>query len=375
MRYLLWGVWLLTFPLYAQVTVAEDSIELKNKSLTLHQTLEGSAITALRLAENSTNPFAWQLPVSNQPVVNQGGYPFRGHFISVGTGGLPSAGEQRRGVRLYGEANAARWQLVDRQVTPSGSIVCRTAFKDTTEYLSVRRQITLDRDAPVLKITEEVTNGLPIGRAYNFLQHATFGGAFVDSHLLINSNAGPGFYQKGAYPRDHYDSLEAYAYAWPHGVLPDGPVDLRTTTARAKTYLSSHVFADSVTYGWAVAANPSRHLLVGYLWDVEEYPWLHVWQQYTHGKVSGRAIEFATVGAGLSFEELMKNDYRFFDRQSFEFIDTGETITKSYYLFAVEIPSDFQAVTKVSSKAKSIEISIKTTHGTVIESIRFTSLH
>ena len=373
MRGLLCGWCLLAYSAHAQVKVYADSVVLRNPTLEVHQTLQGPGLTALLLANRPVNPFAWRLPVEDQPSSNRAGYDFRGHFVSVGTWGAPTAGQQRAGVRLYGDINATHGQVEEPRSDGPGRY-CRLWFEEGVEQLSVRRELELDRQAPVLRVTEHVTNHLPVGRPYNLLQHATFGGEFVDRHLLVNTNAGRGFYQKGQYPRASYDSLEATAYHWPRGQLAGDTVDLRYTGQLSKTYLSSHVFSDTLIHGWAVAANPQKELLVGYWWSLADYPWLNVWQQYKQGKVRGRALEFATCGLGVSFQELIEEDHRFFDRLSFEFIDAGETITKSYYLFAQKIPRDFRQMKQVRRRGNTLELSFETPQGTVTQRIVLKSL-
>lgn len=373
MKYLIYSYCLLVGSASAQITAYSDSIVMKNETLEIHQTLNGSGITALLLEDNPVNPLDWRLPVAEQPRINAPGYDFRGHFISVGTWGMPTEGEQRSGLHLYGDANADRWKRL--RSTDTDSLYCSLLLESTAERLSVRREIWLDREAPVLKVTEHVTNHLPIGRPYNFLQHATFGGKFVDRHLLINTNADRGFYQKGQYPRQDYQRLEESAFAWPHGKFPDGMIDLRKTDVKPKTYLTSHVFSDTLDYGWAVAVNPQQRLLVGYLWSLADYPWLNVWHQYKQGNIRGRAIEFATCGLGLSFQELMENNYRFYDRLSFEFIDAQETISKSYYLFACEVPKNFRSLKEIRKTKGFVELIVETSDQTISQKMKLSSLH
>lgn len=334
-----------------------DTVILENERIQLIQSLKGGAISAIRLKGNSLNPLDWSLPVCDQPDINKDGFPFQGHFISLGTWGMPTKGEQEAGIRLYGEATAQFWKIEKSAQDSLGYKSCSVGFESKIEGLSLIRSIILSKEAPLVKVEEKVTNDLPISRAYNFLQHPTFGGEFVSDKLLIDTNAGQGFYQKGSYPRVSYDSLEVNSFQWPNGIFPNGEIDLRTSGYGKKTYLTSHVFSEGISLGWVTAANPGKKLLVGYIWDAEEYPWLNVWHQAKNGKVIGRAIEFATCGLGLSFKELILNDYTYFGRNSFEFIDAKQEISKTYYMFIIEIPEDF--LRTISMQANDNEIVLK----------------
>ncbi|WP_430907869.1 hypothetical protein [Maribacter sp. 2-571] len=349
--FFLTGLSLVTSAQQRQSERVTDTIILDNGLLTIVQDLKGGAITALRLKDNALNPFDWTLDVAKQPEINKNGFPFQGHFISLGTWGMPTKGEQQAGIRLYGEANGTIWQL--DSISPH---YARTGFKGNIEKLDFERSLQLYANAPAVKVTETITNRHPIARMYNMLQHATFGGAFSDKNLILDSNAGAGIYQKGAYPRVSYDSLEQRSFRWPNGILPDGPIDLRTSGNRKKTYLTSHVFDSTDSLGWATAINAEKGLLVGYVWHTREYPWLNVWHQYRDGKQYGRALEFATCGLGLDFIRLASGDYRFYGQNSFEFIDAGQHRTKSYTLFAIAIPKEVTAVDTVTLHSNILDI-------------------
>ncbi|MGB5818448.1 MAG: hypothetical protein WBG90_03110, partial [Saonia sp.] len=142
-------------------------------------------------------------------------------------------------------------------------------------------------------------------------------------------------------------------------------VDLRKTGQIRNTYLTSHVFPENIKIGWATASNPDEKLMVGYAWETEEYPWLNIWHQFKEDKVKGRAIEFATCGLGLSFEDLITEDYSYFGNLSLEFIDARQTITKTYYMFVMEIPDDFLETTGLVFNEDRIIVTYLTEEGGV----------
>lgn len=340
-------------------------IVLKNGKVSLVQHKNGGAFTKFQLNNNAVNPLEWVLPIQNQPEVNRNGFDFEGHFICLGTWGLPTENEQKAGIRLYGEPTAQIWKLDSLKSDPNQNQICHTSFKSKIEGLSLKREVTLYKNEPLVRVIESLTNDLPIGRPYNFLQHATFGGQFVSENLVIHTNAGMGFYQKGNFLRDSYENLEATAFSWPIGRLAQDSIDLRKTGEIPSTFLTSHVFDKNTQLGWAASSNKIEKILVGYVWDTKEYPWLNIWHQYKDGKVAGRALEFATCGAGLSFEKLMTGDYLFFKTPSFEFIDAKETITKTYYMFTLPISEEFEEVKDISVSSIGVEIKFLNSKGQV----------
>ena len=182
---------------------------------------------------------------------------------------------------------------------------------------------------------------------------------FVDEQLRLATNASKGFLQKGAFPRKDYETVEDSAFTWPNGIIEKNSVDLKHTGIIKKTFLTSHLIDDKSSFGWAVAYNPAKETLVGYFWKKEEYTWLNIWQQANEkGQIVGRALEFATCGMGISFEEMMTEDRLFFGTPSLEFIDAGETIHKSYVLISANIPNELKEVTNISVNHNSNTIQI-----------------
>lgn len=335
-----------------------NSISLNNENVEFEMTLEGSAITKFKLLDQSVNPLDWKLPLHRLPSTNLGSFPFQGHFLSLGTWGMPSPGEQNAGLKFYGEVNTEVWKIEKELRKSASSQTVTTSVKSPIERLDVIRIVSLKNKSSVIEVSEKITNNLPIGRPYNILQHATMGGTFINQKTILNTNAGKGFYQNGDYTRNTYANLEDTSYQWPNATVPDGFIDLRLSNQVQKSFVSTHVFPKNETHGWATLVNKEAKLLIGYIWDRDNYPWLNIWHQYEEGMVKGRAIEFATCGIWQSFEYMMANDSRFFGQNSFEFIDAGETKLKSYKMFIMPIANEFTAVKHVEISESGIGITL-----------------
>ncbi len=334
------------------------SVSIKNDKIEFEMTLNGSAFTKFKLLDNPVNPLDWRLPKHRLPDTNKGSFLFQGHFLSLGTWGMPTEGEQKAGLKFYGEVNTEAWKIRQPLEKSKDEQTVITSVKSLVERLDVMRTIAVKDGSSVVKVTEEVTNNLPVGRPYNILQHATMGGQFINQKTILNTNAGKGFYQNAAYTRETYANIEATSYEWPNAVVPDGQIDLRLSNQVQKSFVSTHIFPKEATHGWATLVNVEEGLLIGYIWNKMDYPWLNIWHQYEEGEVKGRAIEFATCGIWQPFEYMMSTDSRFFGQNSFEFIDAGETKTKSYFMFLLKIENDFKAVEDIQVTADGIEVSV-----------------
>jgi hypothetical protein len=112
-------------------------------------------------------------------------------------------------------------------------------------------------------------------------------------------------------------------------------------------------------------------LFIGYMWDVLEYPWLHIWHGVRDGKVWAKGLEFATTGLGDNLTPELRATNTFFDRHHNLFIDAQSSVTKSYICFLMKIPDDFVEAAHVEKNELGIRLTymnalgttmIKTTH-------------
>ena len=61
------------------------------------------------------------------------------------------------------------------------------------------------------------------------------------------------------------------------------------------------------------------------------------------GRIAARGLEFGTTGYHQTYPVLVRTG-RILDRSLYGYLDTGETVQKSYAVFLLKIPSDFKGV-------------------------------
>src|SRR5690348_13704524 len=106
-------------------------------------------------------------------------------------------------------------------------------------------------------------------------------------------------------------------------------------------------------YGWVTACNAARGLLIGYLWKTSEYPWFNAWRYVEKGKPVARGLEFGTTGLHQPFSILVAKG-RIFGRSIYEYLDAGQTVSKSYACFLVPIPKDYKGVASLTYTGSSV---------------------
>lgn len=328
--------------------VGQNSQVMLGESDGIHLTVDllGGAFVDFRLSKQTDNPFSWYIPINEMPENNCQGACFQGHFMCLGRWGAPTVGEMRAGVPHNGEAGNKLWK---QQILEGDSLlVIRT--EAPLDGVSARRKIQFDKINAVFKVTDYINSHLTVGRPFNMVQHATIGPPFLTSSTIINSNATVGFMQHLSYPNPH-----ACEYVWPVAIIDTlgNQIDL-TRTDISQSYVSTHLFSEK--YGWITATEPQKGLLIGYIWNTEEYAWLNLWHEMKEGKPCAKGLEFGTTGIGVSYQDLLAIDTRFHGVNSFVYLDAWENLEKSFLCFQIFVPASYAGVKQIELKEDKIVI-------------------
>ncbi|NMM48351.1 aldose epimerase family protein [Marinigracilibium pacificum] len=341
----------------------KHEITISNEKIVITQSLQNSAITELRLKDDSLNVYSWSLPMDRMPETHT--VPFKGHFIALGNWGFPTENEQKSGQVFYGEVNTKNWELLTAENKTDSTLSAEVHFKSDISKLDVSREITLFKTKNYIKISEKITNTLPVIRPFQLLQHPTLGTPFISEKTIVNSNAGIGFFNNGPFKKDTFPPVQTYS--WPVAILPTGSSNLKHTDKTFGKYLSSHIFPDSVKNGWVTAYNPEFDLLIGYFFSTDDYPWINFWQSINGSDLEARAFEFSNVGISEPLNELILKDLRFNDVNSFEIIDAESSIKKEYYVFLIKVPEDFSETTTIKKHSKGFSLRYESQSGKIKE--------
>ncbi len=324
-------------------------IKLENNSSQLSFELNGGALIDFQLKSTNLNPFTWKLTSGQMPKNNQSGAAFQGHFLCVGRWGSPTNGEIKAGVPHNGQSSRDSWKIDSTKTTN----FLKMSFTSPMDGIQIERDVKLDNTNSIFKVKERFKNTNTIGRLFNVVQHATIGTPFLDSTVIVSTNAKEGFMQSLSFPNP-----SAFEYEWPIGYTDSlkTVVDLSKSDSRT-SYVSTHIFSDSI--GWVTIANPQKGVLMGYIWKTVSYPWINIWHQLIDGKLWAKGLEFGTTGIGRSYQDLLSCDTRFHGRNSFFFLDATETVEKEYICFQIQISKSFQQVEKLELTPLGIKITEK----------------
>jgi hypothetical protein len=335
----------------AAESAVRRTLIFSNATARLVTDLDGGAIGDFRRVGNPVNPLHWGTPTAGDTAIR--GF---GHFLCLDRWGPPSDAEGARGMPYHGEASHVAWQP-GGEVTPrAGAFEATMAARLPLAGLAIQRRIRFSATDPVFAVREVITNENPLGRLYNCVQHPTVAPPFLDAQTLVDCNGRRGFAQGGSLPTPE----EPSSY-WPRAFTKDGEsVDLRRLTDNPEPNVVT--FGIDQPHGWITATSPTSRLLLGYLWKTTDYPWVSLWRDVRDGAPAARGLEFGTTGLHQPFPILAKKG-RIWDRPLAEFLDAGESTTKEYLAFLLEIPADFRGVEDLVLQGNQLTVRERSTGG------------
>ncbi len=309
--------------------------------------LAGGAIGEFRLKEGDVNPLSWAAPRPGD--ISPQGF---GHFLCLDRWGPPSEAEGARGMPYHGEASHVVWNL-DRDASENNGVIeAQMTAKLPKAGLSIRRIVSMPRGAAAFTVREEVSNENALGRIFNMVQHPSIGPPFLDESTIVDCNGQTGFAQGGNLPNPEEPSSN-----WPRALKKNGEaVDLRHLAGDPNPNVVSYAIEGKD--GWVTAATPTKGVLIGYFWKTSDYPWVSLWREVHDGKPAARGLEFGTTGLHQPYPILVRKG-RIWDRPLFEYLDAGETKTKSYTGFLVKIPADFNGVKSLKVESDRITLLVQ----------------
>jgi len=317
---------------------ASGIIMINNAAASVSVDTLGGAIIDFHLHAGKINPLSFKLPLDKMPENNRSGSVYQGHFACIGRWGQPSAGEIEAGLPNHGQTANLRWM-----VSEASANEIQMSVNAPLDGLHTSRVLTLDKTSPVFTVSESVKNTSPLGRLYNIVQHPTIAAPFLDEHTLINCNATAGFSCFGD------DDLQ-HISRWPKGICEDGKtIDLGNPDKGDGFSVFAFVVDEVSDIGWLTAWSPTHNLVLGYLWDRFDYPWINLWQDYADGKLKHRGLEFGTTGIHKPFNEILQSGHiNVLGEKTINYIDAGAEIERSYCAFLLPVPDDFKGVENVN---------------------------
>ena len=282
-----------------------------------------------------------------------------GHFVCVDGFGPSSAEERAAGLPMHGEANRVPWQLVSSGKQGATTSLAFTATLPLVQEI-FRRTIHVVDGESVIYVDSELESQLAFDRPVNWGEHATIGPPFLElGQTTVEMSA------VRAMTRSHesQDGGQPHRLAsfkpfdWPNAPGLDGtPIDVRTAPAVAPVGDHTTSLMDpSRRLVFVTAFHPCKHVLLGYVFRRDEYPWTQLWENYPANGRLARGMEFAVQPFDMPRREIIQMN-SLLDAPAYRWLPAKSTISSSFLLFYTRTPDGMTRVDDVTLEGGVLKI-------------------
>ncbi len=275
-----------------------------------------------------------------------------GHSISFDFFGPPSPEEIAAGHSTHGEAPVARWRRHPKTASRQSALVYSADLPQA--QMRLQRTLSLDPDSPVVYVEEIATNLGSFDRPISWNHHVTFGQPFLEPSVTLfdmpatRSKVCPAIFSSNM-------ALQPDAeFDWPNAPTKNGEVlSLRTSAKGTYGHYTAHLLNPELTTAFIAVCNRRLRLLVLYVFDRNEYPWVGNWEEsYSRahvpwkGREFCRGFEFSSTPFPIPRRDAIARG-PLFDQSTYTWLPARSSSTSKYLITLSEIPQDFAGVASV----------------------------
>jgi hypothetical protein len=156
-------------------------------------------------------------------------------------------------------------------------------------------------------------------------------------------------------------------FTWPMAPALNGDsIDVRPTPTKVPIGDHTTSLMDPARrLVFVTAFNTSRHLLLGYVFRREEYPWTQLWEFYPEGDRIARGLEFATQPFDLPRREVIQTN-SMFDTPTYRWLPAKSTISSAFLIFYTRTPDGFRKVDSVVLDSGKLTVEDRTSGITIV---------
>lgn len=288
-----------------------------------------------------------------------------GHSISFDYFGPPSPEEIAAGHTTHGEAPVVNWHRHVKPGSPAGRLIYAADLPQA--QMRLERVIAIDREAPIIEVEETAFNLGAFDRPISWNHHVTFGPPFLEPNITLfdmpatRSKVCPATFSAKM-------SLQPDAeFRWPNAPKKRGGfLNLRTSEKGRYGHYTAHLLDPKHKTGFIAVCNPKIGLLVVYLFNRNDYPWVGNWEESynrVHAPWKGhefcRGFEFSTTPFPIPRRETVKNG-PLFDESTYRWLPARAKAKSKYRICLFDVPKDFQGVAAIKVDRGSLLLQEKT---------------
>ncbi|MDQ2776917.1 MAG: hypothetical protein M3Y57_18650 [Acidobacteriota bacterium] len=272
-----------------------------------------------------------------------------GHFLALDGFGAPSTQEQAAGMPFHGEASRQLFKIIAaNNSSPSHLVTIQATLPLAQE--TVTRTVEVVDGENLIYVTSDLESALSVDRPISWAEHATIGPPYMEKGKVVvdmpatNCRVRP--YKPGGIPGHLlYDK----DFKWPMApVTGGGEADIRLIpTDHNWLDLASCEMDPARRLAFVTALNLEKHLLYGYVFRREDYPWVMSWMNFTGDNRAARGMEFSSQPFDISHRDTVAMS-PLFGMPTFRWLPAKSKIENRFLLFYTKAPEEFTKIDDVT---------------------------
>lgn len=327
------------------------SIELANSKVSLTVTRRGATMARFVLQDDpgKLNPMWEPVRMARELGQEQRRGGVGGHFVCVDGFGPVSAEEREAGLPGHGEAHSLDMKVIES--ARAGNVLTVTLRAELPMLReNFTRTFRLVDGEQVIYVDSELENLLGFDRPAVWAEHATLGSPFLAPEVTVVDMPAARS-QTRPYPAERSQRrtlASGQDFTWPMAPAISGElVDRRAVPVNADSMdHTTNLMDPNRELAYVTALHLTEHLLFGYIFKREEYPWLQTWDNYPASRKMSRGIEFSSQPYDVPRREAISL-HRMFGAPTYRWLPAKSKITSSFLLFYARAPERFRKVDDV----------------------------
>ncbi len=323
---------------------------LSNGKLSLTVLKQGTAFASVTMADDpdKLNPL-WDAArmtreLGQTPRFNSG----TGHFLCVDGFGGVSDEERAAGLTGHGEAHLQNFDAKPGRDGRAQTLTLTATLPIVQE--SVTRTVGMVEGENVVYVRTQLENLLGFDRPVNWAEHATVGSPFAESGVTVIDISGSRSqtrpYAIPAAGRANNAQTRRLPrgvdFTWPMAPGIDGKtVDMRQIPDNPHFLDHTATLLDPARkLEWISALNPKKHLIVGYIFRRDDFPWLQTWGSYPATGKFARGMEFSTQPYDVPRREAVTAG-SMFGTPTYRWLPAKSKIESRFLMFYARVPEGY----------------------------------
>ena len=324
----------------------------------------GASLVSLELADDPDrlNPLWDPQQIAAGRPHPFGRTPGYGHFVCVDGFGQVSPEERRAGLPMHGEAHRQAYDIRENSAT---TLTLAAELPLVQEALT--RKYRLGKDENVLYVESALENLMAFDRPINWAEHATIGAPFLErSMTVVDMSASRAKTRQWTTQQEPPHRLaSSKEFTWPLApVLNGNLIDLRAAGRVPSGDHNTCLMDPTQPHSWITFLHPVRRLLLGYVFEREDFPWVQNWEYYPVDDQLARGMEFSTMPFDIPRRDAIQAN-ALFGTSTYRWLPARSTITTRFLVFWTRTPISFTRIADVSH-AKGV-ITVRDSSGATLE--------